>query len=76
MPGLPSLSEGEVYTCFFEETQSEVIVHGSTVTCSTPLAHMVPSVPHGLGRFIKIINKYKTCFYQKYRKSLLYYYNK
>ncbi|XP_062872250.1 plexin-B1 [Trichomycterus rosablanca] len=47
VPGLPSLSEGEAYTCFFEETQSELIVSGTTVTCSTPPAYLVPPVLHG-----------------------------
>lgn len=50
IPGLPSLSEGEAYSCFFDETQSAVIVQEITVTCFTPPAHMVPPVPHGQGR--------------------------
>ncbi|XP_026776837.2 plexin-B1 [Pangasianodon hypophthalmus] len=47
IPGLPSLSEGEAYSCFFDETQSAVIVQETTVTCFTPPAHMVPPVPRG-----------------------------
>ncbi|KAM9444937.1 plexin-B1 [Clarias gariepinus] len=47
IPGLPSLSEVEGYSCFFEETESAVIVQETNVTCLTPPAHMVPRVPHG-----------------------------
>ncbi|KAK3547358.1 hypothetical protein QTP86_018944 [Hemibagrus guttatus] len=47
IPGLPSLSEGEAYSCFFDETESAVIVQETTVTCFTPRAYMVPPVPHG-----------------------------
>ncbi|KAG7323182.1 hypothetical protein KOW79_012884 [Hemibagrus wyckioides] len=47
IPGLPSLSEGEAYSCFFDETESAVTVQETTVTCFTPPAHMVPPVPHG-----------------------------
>uniref|UniRef100_A0A8B9KNF4 Plexin-B1 n=1 Tax=Astyanax mexicanus TaxID=7994 RepID=A0A8B9KNF4_ASTMX len=47
VPGLPSLSEEETYSCYFEETQSAAVVQGTTVTCSTPPANRVPPVPHG-----------------------------
>lgn len=50
IPGLPSLSEGELYSCFFDDIQSAVSVQETTVTCFTPPAHMVPPVPHGQGR--------------------------
>uniref|UniRef100_A0A8B9KIU0 Plexin-B1 n=1 Tax=Astyanax mexicanus TaxID=7994 RepID=A0A8B9KIU0_ASTMX len=50
VPGLPSLSEEETYSCYFEETQSAAVVQGTTVTCSTPPANRVPPVPHGQGR--------------------------
>lgn len=50
IPGLPSLSDGEEYLCFFEEIQSALIVQETSVTCFTPPAHMVPPVPHGQGR--------------------------
>ncbi|KAG9269453.1 plexin-B1-like [Astyanax mexicanus] len=39
VPGLPSLSEEETYSCYFEETQSAAVVQGTTVTCSTPPAN-------------------------------------
>ncbi|XP_047663373.1 plexin-B1 isoform X2 [Tachysurus fulvidraco] len=47
IPGLPSLSEGEAYSCFFDETESAVIVQETTVTCFTPPAHKVPPIPRG-----------------------------
>ncbi|KAK2825168.1 hypothetical protein Q7C36_019095 [Tachysurus vachellii] len=47
IPGLPSLSEGEAYSCFFHETESAVIVQETTVTCFTPPAHKVPPIPRG-----------------------------
>ncbi|XP_037397232.1 plexin-B1 isoform X4 [Pygocentrus nattereri] len=47
VPGLPSLSDGEEYSCFFQETQSTATVNATTVTCSTPPAHRIPTVPHG-----------------------------
>ncbi|XP_036447631.1 plexin-B1 [Colossoma macropomum] len=47
VPGLPSLSDGEEYSCFFQETQSTATVNATTVTCSTPPAHKVPTVPRG-----------------------------
>ncbi|KAL7864572.1 hypothetical protein AOLI_G00159920 [Acnodon oligacanthus] len=47
VPGLPSLSDGEEYSCFFQETQSTATVNATTVTCSTPPAHRIPTMPHG-----------------------------
>ncbi|XP_076840019.1 LOW QUALITY PROTEIN: plexin-B1 [Brachyhypopomus gauderio] len=47
VPGLPSLSGEETYSCFFEGTQSAATVNGTTVTCSTPPAHKAPPVPQG-----------------------------
>ncbi|XP_051948044.1 plexin-B1 [Xyrauchen texanus] len=45
--GLPNLSEGEMYSCFFEETETAASVQGTTVTCATPEAHRLPPVPQG-----------------------------
>ncbi|XP_051518237.1 plexin-B1 isoform X2 [Myxocyprinus asiaticus] len=45
--GLPSLSEGEMYSCFFEETETAASVQGTTVTCATPEANRLPPVPQG-----------------------------
>ncbi|XP_039508583.1 plexin-B1 isoform X3 [Pimephales promelas] len=45
--GLPSLSEGDMYSCFFEDAETAASVHGSTVTCATPEAHRLPTVQQG-----------------------------
>ncbi|XP_056106011.1 plexin-B1 isoform X3 [Rhinichthys klamathensis goyatoka] len=45
--GLPSLSEGDMYSCFFEDTETAASVQGSTVTCATPEAHRLPPVQQG-----------------------------
>ncbi|XP_016099350.1 plexin-B1-like [Sinocyclocheilus grahami] len=47
VPGLPSLSEGDMYSCFFEDTETAASVQGTTVTCATPEAHRLPPVPQG-----------------------------
>ncbi|KAI5612368.1 plexin-B1 isoform X2, partial [Silurus asotus] len=47
IPGLPILSEGDKYSCFFDETQSAVTVQETIVTCLTPSASMLPPVPQG-----------------------------
>ncbi|XP_067302725.1 plexin-B1 isoform X4 [Pseudorasbora parva] len=44
VPGLPSLSEGDMYSCFFEDAETAASVLGSTVTCATPEAHRLPPV--------------------------------
>uniref|UniRef100_A0A672N368 Plexin-B1 n=1 Tax=Sinocyclocheilus grahami TaxID=75366 RepID=A0A672N368_SINGR len=49
VPGLPSLSEGDMYSCFFEDTETAASVQGTTVTCATPEAHRLPPVPQGEG---------------------------
>uniref|UniRef100_A0A8C1D667 Plexin-B1 n=1 Tax=Cyprinus carpio carpio TaxID=630221 RepID=A0A8C1D667_CYPCA len=46
VPGLPSLLEGDMYSCFFEDTETAASVQGTTVTCATPEAHRLP--PMGL----------------------------
>uniref|UniRef100_A0A8C1Z6Z2 Plexin b1a n=1 Tax=Cyprinus carpio TaxID=7962 RepID=A0A8C1Z6Z2_CYPCA len=47
VPGLPSLLEGDMYSCFFEDTETAASVQGTTVTCATPEAHRLPPVPQG-----------------------------
>ncbi|XP_043081045.1 plexin-B1 isoform X3 [Puntigrus tetrazona] len=47
VPGLPSLSEGDMYSCFFENAETAALVQGTTVTCATPEAHRLPPVPQG-----------------------------
>uniref|UniRef100_A0A8C1U1H7 Plexin-B1 n=1 Tax=Cyprinus carpio TaxID=7962 RepID=A0A8C1U1H7_CYPCA len=49
VPGLPSLSEGDMYSCFFEDTETSALVQGTTVTCATPEAHRLPPLPQGEG---------------------------
>lgn len=49
VPGLPSLSEGDMYSCFFEDTETAASVQGTTVTCATPEAHRLPALPQGEG---------------------------
>uniref|UniRef100_A0A671KUV9 Plexin-B1-like n=1 Tax=Sinocyclocheilus anshuiensis TaxID=1608454 RepID=A0A671KUV9_9TELE len=47
VPGLPSLSEGDMYSCFFEDTETTASVQSTTVTCATREAHRLPPVPQG-----------------------------
>ncbi|KAI7793973.1 plexin-B1 isoform X2 [Triplophysa rosa] len=47
VPGLPSLSEGDMYSCFFEDAETAASLQGTTVTCATPEAHRLPPVPQG-----------------------------
>ncbi|XP_056304669.1 plexin-B1 isoform X2 [Danio aesculapii] len=47
VPGLPSLSEGDRYSCFFEDAEAAALVQGTTVTCDTPEAHRLQPVPQG-----------------------------
>lgn len=50
VPGLPSLLEGDMYSCFFEEAETAASVQGTTVTCATPEAHRLPPVQQGEGK--------------------------
>uniref|UniRef100_A0A665T757 Plexin b1a n=1 Tax=Echeneis naucrates TaxID=173247 RepID=A0A665T757_ECHNA len=45
--GLPSLSEGELYSCFFEDTETPALLTNMGVTCSTPDASYLPPIGHG-----------------------------
>ncbi|XP_036388457.1 plexin-B1 [Megalops cyprinoides] len=47
VPGLPSLEEGEAYTCFFQEHGSPATVTDAGITCSSPDADKVPPVHQG-----------------------------
>ncbi|XP_059383421.1 plexin-B1-like isoform X3 [Carassius carassius] len=47
VPGLPSLSEGDMYSCFFEDAETAALVQGTTVTCATPETHRLPPLPQG-----------------------------
>uniref|UniRef100_A0A3Q3J4X3 Sema domain-containing protein n=1 Tax=Monopterus albus TaxID=43700 RepID=A0A3Q3J4X3_MONAL len=45
--GLPSLGEGEAYSCFFQDTETPASLTNTGVTCSTPDANGLPYI--GLG---------------------------
>uniref|UniRef100_A0A7N9AMH0 Plexin-B1 n=1 Tax=Mastacembelus armatus TaxID=205130 RepID=A0A7N9AMH0_9TELE len=45
--GLPSLGEGEAYSCFFEDTETPASVSNNGVTCTTPDASSLPPIGHG-----------------------------
>ncbi|XP_026055236.1 plexin-B1 isoform X3 [Carassius auratus] len=47
VPGLPSLSEGDMYSCFFGDAETAASVQGTTVTCATPETHRLPALPQG-----------------------------
>ncbi|XP_042561348.1 plexin-B1-like, partial [Clupea harengus] len=47
VPGLPSLSEGEAYSCDFRGTETPAAVQGTTVSCHTPHTRRVPSISQG-----------------------------
>uniref|UniRef100_A0A7N8Y1W9 Plexin-B1 n=1 Tax=Mastacembelus armatus TaxID=205130 RepID=A0A7N8Y1W9_9TELE len=47
--GLPSLGEGEAYSCFFEDTETPASVSNNGVTCTTPDASSLPPIGHGDG---------------------------
>uniref|UniRef100_A0A665TH47 Plexin-B1 n=1 Tax=Echeneis naucrates TaxID=173247 RepID=A0A665TH47_ECHNA len=50
--GLPSLSEGELYSCFFEDTETPALLTNMGVTCSTPDASYLPPIGHGDGKHL------------------------
>ncbi|XP_049922205.1 plexin-B1 isoform X2 [Epinephelus moara] len=45
--GLPSLSEGEAYSCFFQDTEVPASLTNTGVICSTPDASSLPPIGHG-----------------------------
>uniref|UniRef100_A0A8C9RR81 Plexin-B1 n=1 Tax=Scleropages formosus TaxID=113540 RepID=A0A8C9RR81_SCLFO len=47
VPGLPSLAEEEEYSCFFQGYESPATVTEAGITCSSPEASQVPSIPTG-----------------------------
>uniref|UniRef100_A0A7N8XPQ6 Plexin b1a n=1 Tax=Mastacembelus armatus TaxID=205130 RepID=A0A7N8XPQ6_9TELE len=52
--GLPSLGEGEAYSCFFEDTETPASVSNNGVTCTTPDASSLPPIGHGDGEYLRI----------------------
>ncbi|KAL1020764.1 hypothetical protein UPYG_G00004370 [Umbra pygmaea] len=45
--GLPSLVEGESYSCFYQDVESPATVTDTGVTCSTPDASRLPAIGQG-----------------------------
>ncbi|KAM3871824.1 plexin-B1 [Diretmus argenteus] len=45
--GLPSLAEGEAYSCFFQDTETPASLTNTGVICSTPDASSLPSIGQG-----------------------------
>uniref|UniRef100_A0A3Q2VUQ7 Sema domain-containing protein n=1 Tax=Haplochromis burtoni TaxID=8153 RepID=A0A3Q2VUQ7_HAPBU len=47
--GLPSLKQGEAYSCFFQYTETPALLTTAGVICSTPDASSLPPISHGDG---------------------------
>ncbi|XP_030589713.1 plexin-B1 [Archocentrus centrarchus] len=45
--GLPSLKQGEAYSCFFQDTETPALLTNTGVICSTPDASSLPPIGHG-----------------------------
>ncbi|XP_063319525.1 plexin-B1 isoform X1 [Pelmatolapia mariae] len=45
--GLPSLKQGEAYSCFFQDTETPALLTTAGVICSTPDASSLPPISHG-----------------------------
>ncbi|XP_013768590.1 plexin-B1 isoform X3 [Pundamilia nyererei] len=45
--GLPSLKQGEAYSCFFQYTETPALLTTAGVICSTPDASSLPPISHG-----------------------------
>uniref|UniRef100_A0A6Q2XP12 Plexin-B1 n=1 Tax=Esox lucius TaxID=8010 RepID=A0A6Q2XP12_ESOLU len=45
--GLPSLVEGEAYSCFYQDVESPATVTDTGLTCSTPDASSLPAIGQG-----------------------------
>ncbi|XP_062283826.1 plexin-B1-like [Scomber scombrus] len=52
--GLPSLGEGEAYSCFFQDTETPASLTNTGVICSTPDATSLPPIDHG-DEFVMVI---------------------
>uniref|UniRef100_A0A672QMN6 Plexin-B1 n=1 Tax=Sinocyclocheilus grahami TaxID=75366 RepID=A0A672QMN6_SINGR len=59
------LSEGDMYSCFFEDTETAASVQGTTVTCATPEAHRLPPVPQGEGKKTHMLMMFDMTFTSK-----------
>ncbi|XP_029995088.1 plexin-B1 [Sphaeramia orbicularis] len=45
--GLPTLSQSEAYSCFFQDTESPASLTNTGIECSTPDASSLPPIGHG-----------------------------
>ncbi|XP_019743599.1 plexin-B1-like isoform X3 [Hippocampus comes] len=52
--GLPSLGEGEAYSCFFHDTETPALFTNTGVVCPTPDASSLPPIGHG-NEFVMVI---------------------
>ncbi|KAM8829811.1 plexin-B1-like isoform 3-T4 [Synchiropus picturatus] len=52
--GLPSIAEGEAYSCFFQDTETPAVLTDSGVKCSTPDAGSLPPISLG-DEFVAVI---------------------
>ncbi|XP_061537025.1 plexin-B1-like isoform X1 [Phycodurus eques] len=52
--GLPTLGEGEAYSCFFHDTETSAMFTNTGVVCPTPDASSLPSIGHG-DEFVMVI---------------------
>ncbi|XP_061689967.1 plexin-B1-like [Syngnathoides biaculeatus] len=52
--GLPSLGEGEAYSCFFHDTETPAMFTNTGVLCHTPDASSLPSIGQG-DEFVMVI---------------------
>lgn len=68
VPGLPSLSVGDMYSCFFEDAETAASLQGTTVTCATPEPHRLPPVPQGDGKMCLLTTFGYSCEVNKEMK--------
>ncbi|XP_077370888.1 plexin-B1 isoform X2 [Festucalex cinctus] len=52
--GLPSLGQGEAYSCFFHDTETPALFTNTGVVCPTPDANSLPPIGHG-DEFVMVI---------------------
>uniref|UniRef100_A0AAX7TMQ5 Plexin-B1 n=1 Tax=Astatotilapia calliptera TaxID=8154 RepID=A0AAX7TMQ5_ASTCA len=68
--GLPSLKQGEAYSCFFQYTETPALLTTAGVICSTPDASSLPPISHG-DEFVMVtlslrfinVTRLRSCFF-------------